>query len=84
MKDDPYSREFIVQSEPVTGILTITANVQYNNVNAETVVVEEGVRTRIYGTITKEIIIRKDSKVFIHGKINGKITNEGGRIYHFE
>ena len=73
-----------IKTEQITGDLYILADTQYNDVLADNVTVKENVVTRIYGVIQKDINVGKDAIVYIHGKINGKVTNNGGTIYIFE
>lgn len=74
------SNELKVFDSEVKGEVFIRRNSQYNNLNADKVVVFEGVIARIFGNIKNVIIIKKNSKVYIHGSITGKIENEGGEI----
>ncbi|MCD6020169.1 MAG: hypothetical protein K0S53_3290 [Bacteroidetes bacterium] len=65
----------------VTGDVIITADIQYNNMLAENVTVEEYVTTRIYGTIKKDVTVNAGSTLYLHGKYHGKLTNNGGTIH---
>jgi hypothetical protein len=65
----------------VTGDVVITADIQYNNMIAENVTVEEYVTTRIYGNINKDVEINKGSTLYLHGKCHGKLINNGGIIH---
>jgi hypothetical protein len=67
----------------VTGDIVVSQDTQYNNVFAETVLVNEGVMVRLYGLVNKEITVKKDATVYLHGKLNGQVKNEGGIVYIF-
>lgn len=56
----------------------VTQNCQFNQLMAHTVKVEPGVTARIYGIIKKELKICKGSIVHLHGRLEGKLKNEGG------
>ena len=75
--------DFKIISHRVAGEIIINENSQYNDIDAERVTVLEGVTARLFGNVN-HIIIKKDSKTFIHGKQSGKIVNEGGRLYIYE
>jgi hypothetical protein len=76
--------EYKIIKTEIEGDLTISEHSQYNHLNADTVIVEKGIRTRLYGVIHKKLIIRKEARVFLHGKLLGELQDEGGRFYHFE
>jgi hypothetical protein len=44
--------------------------------------VGENVTARLFGTV-KEITLKKDARLYIHGKIVGSVSNEGGEIHVF-
>ena len=67
----------------VTGDLTVVNDAQYNNVFAENVTVSENVMVRIFGIIKNDLIVKQGATVYLHGRYNGKIINEGGVIYVF-
>ena len=75
---------FLIINQEVNGDVLVKANTQFNHLNADTVIVEEGINTRIYGTIYKLLRIKKDAKVFLHGQLLGQLEEEGGRLYHFD
>jgi len=63
-----------------TGIIKIMENTQFNYLEAERVEVLPGIKTRIFGTV-RDLVVHQDCKVFVHGRITGTITNNGGRLY---
>jgi hypothetical protein len=73
-----------IKTEKITGDLFILSDAQYNEVTADTVTVKENVTTRLYGIISKDLVVGKNARVYIHGKILGKVRNNGGSIYLFE
>jgi len=58
------------------GEVYIKVNSQYNNINADKVIVAEHVSARLFGTIN-ELVIKKGGQVWLHGTIKGKIENDG-------
>jgi hypothetical protein len=76
--------EYKIIAERVTGEVSIREHSQYNKLDADDVIVESGIRARLYGTIHKLLVMKKDCKVFLHGTLHGRIADEGGRLYHFE
>ena len=69
-------------TENVIGDLEITKDSQYNSIIGETVTVSAYVMVRFYGVINN-LILRKGSTVYLHGKLHGNLTNEGGILYVF-
>ncbi|HXB41442.1 MAG TPA: hypothetical protein VNZ49_12925 [Bacteroidia bacterium] len=59
----------------------IKVNSQYNNLNADVVIVEERITARLFGTISELLVVKKDAVVYIHGTIKGKTENQGGKIH---
>jgi hypothetical protein len=76
------SPHFKVIQELTKGNITVTTDTQYNNLDADKVVVEENVSVRIYGKV-KTLVLKKNSEVIIHGIIHGDVQNEGGEIRTF-
>lgn len=74
--------EYKVFSSPVTGEIKITENSQYNEIQAEKVIVSPKVTARLYGNV-KDITLQKDSLLYMHGRILGNVINEGGEIHIF-
>jgi hypothetical protein len=73
-----------IKTEQVTGDLYILSDAQYNDVLANNVIVKDNVTTRIYGLIKKDLTVGKNALVYLHGKIRGNITNNGGTVYIFD
>jgi hypothetical protein len=71
----------IVQKE-VIGNVTIKKNTQFNNINAENVLISKNIIARLFGTVTN-VILKEGSKLYLHGIINGNVQNEGGEILVF-
>jgi hypothetical protein len=69
-----------IESE-ITGEVFIKINSQYNNINANKVIVAENVIVRLFGNIHELLIIKKGAEVHLHGKMKGKIENEGGKLF---
>jgi hypothetical protein len=69
----------VIQEEAV-GIIKVNEDCQYNKVNADKVVINENVTVRLYGTVNT-VILKKGSKLFLHGIILGNIQNKGGEVY---
>ncbi|MGZ3862234.1 MAG: hypothetical protein ACXVPN_11970 [Bacteroidia bacterium] len=65
----------------IKGDIHIEEHSQYNSIEAGRVIVNENVTARLFGTINDSIIIKKNATVFFHGKIKGKILNEGGKLH---
>ncbi len=72
-----------IKTKPVIGDLYILEDVQYNNVLADNVAVKENVIARIYGVVQKNLTIGKNAIVYMHGKVNGEIINNGGTVHIF-
>lgn len=83
MSNSQYNNEFKIVSEHIMGDVTITENVQFNYITAETVIVAEGVRARLYGSVSKKLVVKKNARIFIHGNVTGEVIDEGGRIFIF-
>jgi hypothetical protein len=78
------SSNFKIIETPVTGNIEITVDTQINHLDADTVIVAENVKARLYGTIHTKLILRKDSSVVLHGTIYGDLHNEGGELNIYE
>jgi hypothetical protein len=68
----------------VTGDLVIDKDVQYQDVEVDTLIVEDNKTVRVFGIVQKLILIKKNATVYFHGKLNGKVVNEGGQFHVFE
>jgi hypothetical protein len=76
------SKYKIIETE-ATGEVHIMVDSQYNNIKASRVIVDEGVKARLFGTINEKLIIKKGARVNLHGTIKGTIENEG-ELYIFQ
>jgi hypothetical protein len=70
--------DFETVNELTTGIIVIANNIQYNNIEAEKVVIEENVTARLFGKITNKLILKQGSTLYLHGSIHGNVENKGG------
>lgn len=67
----------------VSGHVCIKENSQYNNINADKVIIAENVTARLYGSVNN-IVLKKGSLIYLHGIISGSVQNEGGEIHVFK
>ena len=67
----------------VLGNVTVSKDTQYNYIDCDNIVIEEGVMARLFGKVNQTITIKKGAMVYLHGKMLGKIANEGGVLYVF-
>jgi hypothetical protein len=72
----------IIETE-VRGNIRIAIHSQYNNLNADTVAVEEDVIARLFGTVQSKLIIKKGARVYLHGSLTGTLENLGGEFYNY-
>jgi hypothetical protein len=73
----------IVQTETSREVW-IRENSQFNNIEADQVIVDSNVTARLFGTISKLVILKKGARLYLHGLIKGHIRNEGGEVFIFE
>ena len=73
----------IIERE-IEGNLIITLDSQYNNLKAEIVIVKENVIARLFGTVSKQLIIKKGARVYLHGSVAGQIDNDGGELFIYK
>lgn len=73
-----------IVSEQITGEVSVKVDTQYNNFIGENVIVAENILARFYGVIMKDLVLKKGAIVYLHGKLHGKLINEGGTLYVFE
>lgn len=64
------------------GFVRISENSQFNNIQAERVVIEENVTARLFGKVN-DIVLNRGSKLFFHGTILGNVKNKGGELLLF-
>jgi len=76
-------KDFKVITKPITGEVYVRVNTQINELNATYVTIGENVTARLYGIIKKKLVLKKGSKLYMHGSILGTIENEGGEIQVF-
>ena len=72
----------IIEQE-ITGDLLVEFNSQYNNINADNVTVSPDVIVRFFGIIKKNLVIQKGARVYMHGRVTGKVENLGGEFYKY-
>jgi hypothetical protein len=75
---------FKVITTPVSGEVHIKENSQFNKLEADTVVVNENITARLYGSVKKTLVLKPGSVVVLHGRLHGSIKNEGGEFQNFE
>jgi len=75
--------EFAIVSEEVKGDIVVLENTQFNNIEADDVIIEENVKARLFGNI-KTLSLKKGSCVYMHGIIQGKIENCEGELHIFQ
>ena len=63
-------------NQEIAGVVKIAENCQYNNIEAEKVIVDEYVTARLFGRV-KDIVVKKGGKLFLHGIVYGHIQNKG-------
>ena len=69
----------IVETE-TKGEVHIEVSSQYNNINADKVVVDENITVRLFGTVN-ELFVKKGARIYFHGTVTGKIENEEGELF---
>lgn len=67
----------------VIGNITVSKDTQYNHIDCDSIVIEEGVMARLFRKVNQSITIKKGTIVYLHGKMLGMIDNEGGVLYVF-
>ena len=80
------SLNMIVVSEVVSGNVSVKKDTQFNHLEADNVTIHAYVTARIYGTVKGNLTISKGAVVFLHGKVLGKVINNGGslNIYDYQ
>ena len=78
------TRELKIIEKVIEGDFDIAVNMQINHLRAETVVVHKNITARLYGTISKLLVLKKGSSVMLHGSVSGEIQNEGGELTIFD
>ena len=77
-------RELEVIEKEIEGDILITKTAQYNNLRAANVTVAENVVARLYGTINKDLVIKRGARVYLHAAVLGKIKNDFGELQVFD
>lgn len=75
--------EYKILEHEVTGDVRITESSQYNNINANNVIVADGITVRLFGTVRGKMIIGKEARVYFHGSIPGLVENQGGELFKY-
>ncbi|MCE3278974.1 MAG: hypothetical protein K0S44_1165 [Bacteroidetes bacterium] len=70
--------DFETVNDLITGTIVITNNIQYNNIEAEKVIIEENVTARLFGKITDKLVLKPGATLYLHGSIYGNVENKGG------
>ena len=76
--------EYKIIDTEIRGNIFIIRNTQYNKLNAVNVTVANNIKARLYGVIKGKLIIKKGARVYLHGKLEGKLENLGGEIHIFD
>ena len=74
---------FKIITQKVTGKVIVKENTQFNDIDAESVIVEKNIIARLYGNIQNLLILKKGAKIFLHGVLYGNVNNEGGEVHIF-
>jgi len=72
-----------IVSSQINGDVVVAEDTQFNNINCDSIVIPENVIARLFGIIKGDITIKKGATGYLHGKIGGRIVNEGGVLYIF-
>lgn len=75
-------QKFKVISEEVTGEINVTTDTQFNSIKADRIIISENVRVRLYGSVV-DVVLKKGAMLFLHGKIHGKLENQGGEVFTY-
>ncbi len=63
----------------VSGDIVIAEDSQYHKVHNANIIVEPNVTVRIFGSI-KDLHIKKNATVYLHGSLSGNLVNNGGLL----
>lgn len=69
--------------EKTTGNIVIKKDSQYNDVDAQNVVIAKSVTARVYGNIRGLLTLKVGSRLYLHGVLYGSVQNEGGELHVF-
>ena len=75
--------KFKTITQKITGKVIVKENTQFNNIDAESVIVERDIIARLYGNIQELLILKKGAVVFLHGILYGDVKNDGGEVHIF-
>jgi len=75
--------DLILIRDYVKGDIIIKENIQFNNIEANSIIIEENVTARLFGKV-KNVILKKGSRLIMHGLILGKVENLGGELLTFK
>lgn len=76
--------EMEIIKDKITGDLVIDKDVQYQDVEVDTLIIQDNKTARVFGIVKKLIHIKKNATVYFHGKLIGKVINEGGQFHAFD
>lgn len=74
---------FKIISDETFGYVRIRENSQFNNIQAERVIIEANVTARLFGRVN-DVVLNRGSKLFFHGSIVGNVKNKGGELMIFK
>lgn len=60
--------------------VVITEDSQYNNLDADWVIVNKNVTAVLYGRIKELLIVHEGAKVYLHANMKGDILLKGGEV----
>jgi len=63
--------------------ITFSQNAQLKALVAKNITVIENICVKFYGIIRGDLILKKGSKMFLHGSLYGNLVNEGGELHLF-
>jgi hypothetical protein len=72
-----------INNSQVNGDVVVKKDTQFNNIHCDNIIVEENVMARFFGAINGNITLKNGSSAYLHGRLNGKVINEGGVLYLF-
>jgi hypothetical protein len=75
--------DFAIVREETNGDVIVSENTQFNNIKADSVVIEENVKARLFGNV-KSLLLKKGACVYVHGSIEGKIESHEGELHIFQ
>jgi len=78
-----YKNKIKIIKAKTTGDVVAGSDSQYNNIEADSIIVAENVTVRLFGSVKNMVILKKGSRLFMHGIIYGNVHNEGGELHIF-